>query len=491
MPYRTYRGADQRAQAALREAMAGDGDLDIVRVVSGGSGSELEALTKTEREYLRDRLAERREWPRLWQFARELPLRDALDMLRPIDSRWRPDAERELFALLASADPGAVAAGEVELAASARPVRVEVPGLVHAGALTDDSRRLAVWTIDDPSRLYYRSQWPKAGTISFYDLPYGTLTARYDAPAQEQASLAYCGGTLMALTSSTGDHANVRAGTWIYRYPEGQAGELVFQDDTYTTGLAARPGGFVTAGYNGMLTFFDEDGTLSTAVPFRGPNWRFYRKQFQYQPIAVHHGSGRIAVVYAGGVTVLDPTGTEVIADLPHDHTEKGVCFHGEGIVVAGTWCVEKRRLPDGDRRALLYSGRDPICVSGNMVHFLDERGAVRDFGELWPGLDTPPSEASGTTGNRLFSSAAGTCHALGGDEFAEVGWDRCPDVPGIARRPQSAWTVEDLRDVQAADWLVLSRPRVRPFYDLLRRCLEHRFGEAVPAGRATPQDAD
>ncbi len=61
-----YRGADQRARAALREAVAGDVDLDVVRVVSGGSGSELEALTKTERDYLRDRLAKRREWARLW-----------------------------------------------------------------------------------------------------------------------------------------------------------------------------------------------------------------------------------------------------------------------------------------------------------------------------------------------------------------------------------------------------------------------------------------
>ena len=489
-----YGAAGQRARWALHEALASDSDLDVVHMVSGGSGRRLETITSLERRYVRDRLAERRDWARLWQVARELPLRDAVEILRPVDPRWRPDAERELFSVLARADADAVAAGEAAFAASGRTIRIEVPGLVQAGALTDDSRRLAVWTIDDPSRLYHGSRWPKAGTISVYDLPLGTPTARYDAPVQEHAGLAYCGDTLMALASSTDDYVNVRAGTWIYRYPEGQDAELVFHDDTYTTGLAARPAGFVTAGYNGMLTFYDQDGTRSTSTAFRGPNWRFYRNQHQYQPVAVDHGSGRIAVVHAGSVTVLDPAGTHVIADLPSDHTEKGVCFYGEQgeqIVVAGTWCIEKLRLSDRDRRARLCSARDPVCVSGHTVRFLAKHGAVRDLDELVPEPATLSREPDGTTANRLFSSAAGTCYALGGDGFAQVVSDHCPDLLGIAGRPQSALTAADLRDVQAADWLVLSRPQVRPFYDLLRRCLEYRFGEAVTAGWPTPKADD
>jgi hypothetical protein len=71
-----YRDAGPATRAALREAIAGAGDLDLVRVVAGPSRAQY--LTAEEREYLTSQLAGYRDWDRLWRLVKDLPLAHAV-----------------------------------------------------------------------------------------------------------------------------------------------------------------------------------------------------------------------------------------------------------------------------------------------------------------------------------------------------------------------------------------------------------------------------
>ena len=91
-----YRAADGPTRSALREAIAGVPELDLLRVVAGAPGGDrLSRVTAPEREYLVRELARREEWARLWEFATGLPLAGAAAVARQFAGRWRfPDRAR-------------------------------------------------------------------------------------------------------------------------------------------------------------------------------------------------------------------------------------------------------------------------------------------------------------------------------------------------------------------------------------------------------------
>ena len=79
-------------RAALREAIAGSGDLDLVHVVAAaGRPGRFAELTGDERQYLITQLAARGEWGLLWQFVLDLPLAEAVTAVRRFGVGWRPD----------------------------------------------------------------------------------------------------------------------------------------------------------------------------------------------------------------------------------------------------------------------------------------------------------------------------------------------------------------------------------------------------------------
>ena len=55
--------------------------------------------------------------------------------------------------------------------------------------------------------------------------------------------------------------------------------------------------------------------------------------------------------------------------------------------------------------------------------------------------------------------------------------------VRRVADRPQATWTSADLRVVSGVGYLPGRSPAVRPLYDLLIACLEHRVGDDVRIG--------
>jgi hypothetical protein len=104
-----YRAAAEPVRAALRQAMAASGDLDVVRVVAAHDRDQVPE-TEAERSYLVGELARRGDWSRLWRLALDLPLAETVAAARRLPAEWRPpdDAAWPLLAALAAADPVAI-----------------------------------------------------------------------------------------------------------------------------------------------------------------------------------------------------------------------------------------------------------------------------------------------------------------------------------------------------------------------------------------------
>jgi hypothetical protein len=79
-----------------------------------------------------------------------------------------------------------------------------------------------------------------------------------------------------------------------------------------------------------------------------------------------------------------------------------------------------------------------------------------------------------------LVGSASSDWHALGGNGSVQVLTSAHLAVRRVADRPQAAWTPADLRVVSGAGYLPGRSPVVRPLYDPLIACLEHRVGGEV-----------
>jgi len=69
-----YREAREEQRAAVRQALAGADDLDLVRVIAGAGRGAVAAVTPWEASYLGGQFAVRRDWAGLLQFALGLPL---------------------------------------------------------------------------------------------------------------------------------------------------------------------------------------------------------------------------------------------------------------------------------------------------------------------------------------------------------------------------------------------------------------------------------
>jgi hypothetical protein len=101
-----YRAARQEQRAAVRQALAGADDLDLVRVIAGAGRDAMAAVTAEEASYLAGQLAGQRDWAGLWQLALGLPLADAVTAASRIGDGWQPGdpAGQALLQQLATAD---------------------------------------------------------------------------------------------------------------------------------------------------------------------------------------------------------------------------------------------------------------------------------------------------------------------------------------------------------------------------------------------------
>jgi hypothetical protein len=101
-----YRKAHEEQRAAVRQALAGADDLDLVRVIAGAGRGAVAAVTPEEASYLAGQFAARADWAGLLQFALGLPLASAVTATSVLGEGWQPgdSAGRVLLQQLATAD---------------------------------------------------------------------------------------------------------------------------------------------------------------------------------------------------------------------------------------------------------------------------------------------------------------------------------------------------------------------------------------------------
>ena len=527
-----YRAADPEVRTALRDALASDGDLDVLRVVAGaGASSRVTDITVVERNYLTGQLVDRRDWAGLWRLAQNLSLLDAVAAVRMIDADWRPDRQRErdLFALLSRAKHDALLSARDALFAKAA-IRIKVSGTVVAGALSADGRRVAVTTVPAKRSAQRRPadepppDGPRAATISVYALPGGQLVARHSTPMRDLSLLVYAAdGTLIAVDSSFRLGRNdFRAR--VYRCPDAGRARRIAHDSWGIAALAAWGEGFAALYTNGHLAFHDRDGgklgtrgldldgpvstvgraPLATVGADPGSGWLAAayrcatpddRYRFRGKFAAVEARSARdarVAVMEAllPRVTIacFDPPGHLIVArdnDISIERFRIGSIERFRiGAPLGHPVARYTERYHDSARCMVPVSARAELCV-------LDRLGTIRYLEAGTLNRIHAPRELAEKRGTALWSSADGSSHALGGGGLVSVVMSEQLALQPLADRPQAAWQRADMAIALRAAPVMERCPAARPFYQLLCACLELRFGGEIGIGRERPEIGD
>ena len=143
-----YQTLGWEAKGALREMLAGSGDLDLVRVLARRDGADGRArLGWSEAEFVLAELAGRRDRHGMWRALQHLPLDEAVAAIRRFRGRWRPadGSDRMLFDLLKQARPAAVRDARSALTWLRPAVRCyEGPDDIECCSFSPDGQHLAV-----------------------------------------------------------------------------------------------------------------------------------------------------------------------------------------------------------------------------------------------------------------------------------------------------------------------------------------------------------
>jgi hypothetical protein len=501
-----YRTVGPATRAALREAIAEAGHLDLVRVVAGaGEPGRAQHITADEREYLTSQLAGRRDWDRLWRLVKDLPLANAVAAMPLFGERWRPDGDRDraLFDQLSYPDARALAAARAALIASI----VDHIGLddhAVAGSFSPDGRRLAVAT---------------RYAISVFEMPDLTLAERYSLDVFGARRLLDVGDAVIACGEDrrwTFNQPSV-----LVRYAGGRG--TVLRRQACQMLLAPHPAGFAVLDIaRGSNQWHREGGyrlQLRTAsgAPLRNvsvpADLGFTRSGRWPWVVAADLDTGKIAL---GGdrLWILDPDATRVLASCDSPGPIAGgiwiggdriaaVLASGEGALndslsifrVAGSKLhleATSGNIPDlGGVRLrhpvdlVLLRDIDLVCIPERgeiaMVQKHDHSVVYLDAEDLASIGET--RELTGHRGTRLWASPDGHYHALAGPGWrGREGTVEVVDrwlyaVAELADRPMAALGSADLDAVKAAIRDALPGSPALPFLVLLRARLEYRFG--------------
>jgi hypothetical protein len=472
-----YRAADEPGRSALRQAIASSDGLDLVRVVAARR-EPARPMTDAERRFLAGELTRRRDWAALWRLATGLPLDDAAAAARLlVGGGWRPADEqgRELLLRLAGTRPDTIdRVGFRPRKPTLRTVPVTAPGPVRDVSFSPDGRRLAVMTT-------LSSAGGLAGAVHELELPHGAVVARYDYPDRRPERVLHLGDAIVAGTRKGLDRL------------VGGRRETIDGSPGPITHLAAYPGGLL-AQTGDRLLFCDRRGRVSRGLPLRSARFR-----------AVDPASGRLAVQGPNRsspnlehILVLGPFGENEVARSRPLVSPLAVCFLSSDRLAGWeqdtlrTWEVQERRLvgrsgsdtvwPSSVVSMVAIPARDEIAVLvknswGPAVHYFDAETLF------------PSSYRHGLVGMRgtaLWSSPEGGTHAVSDGDVIHVAFAVHP-LASLVGRPMSEMTPADLAAVVGA----LRDPRrflaEQPCLELLRACLEYRFGADIAVGPATP----
>jgi hypothetical protein len=467
-----YRAASRSTQRALREAMTGAGDLDVVGVIAGGGEP-----TGEEFAYLTRHLAGTGQWPALWRLVRGLPLAGAVDAM-PLFEAWAPDdpAERHLFGLLAATPPGTLTAA--------------IRTLAHHREPSIMSDATSVSFAPDRSEVVVALA---GGGIRRYALPAKSRVGDLGTDVVRTKQVLHLGESVVA-AQTTEDGVDR-----LVRFAHGD-GAVIWTARSQTDGIWALTGAgdrFFAAKSGELLA-----GTMTTLREMTRYELGLI-SVFAY-PVVVDFepDSGRLAI--AGrrtlDLSILDED-LLVVAnrrDAPAAGV-RDVLFAGQDRLVTVDvhgWVMRWRRA--GHTLGLEHSVRVPVggpsdADSRPSLCAVPAHGrlAVTGFDEVtWLDADTfetvpPPPGLNGGIA-RLWGSADGNSLAVeyrdGRSELRD--WP-LTDVAELLARPISAMTAGHLAIVTAARRADLA-PAVTAALDLLHASLAHRFGAEISLGATT-----
>jgi hypothetical protein len=457
-----YSGSDPHVRAALREELTDAGDLEVIRAVIGSGPRSRDAdLNAGDRDSLASQFADRKDWPGLWWLIQDMPLTDAVAAARLVDERWRPAQqwEQDLLGLLARSDPEVIRSAR-EALTSAAAVHVDTPGRFKTCALSDDGQRLAL------------AVGPR---ISIYGLPDGDLLRQYRLD-HDVAAMLYADDALVTAELSG-------QGSMLHRYTDDDVREIPFTGDHgshHSDLLAAHSSGFV-ARDGGTLSFYDDAGTRLGTHPIGSE----LGGSFPGIRMSADTGSGLLAVKYRGDVDVLDasdPGNVRLVWNgrlAEHGHIflyDRDLLFtHGHSggqlwrLDGSGLTMAAESEHPLDDTPVVYIPGHGEVCCLRNgRVRYLDAHTLAE--------IDTP-RELTGRTGELLLGSPRGTCYALRGAGFVEVITPDGITLQELADRPLAKW--------QPTDLTRFGSRHASPLTELLRDCLDCRFGSDVTLGTA------
>jgi hypothetical protein len=490
-----YSGASEGERSRIRTSIAGEPDL--VRVLAGAARRDRMArLTGPEADYLVDAFAKRRDWPVLWELAKDLPVLDAAKAAHRFDG-WRPEGSgATLFDTLARADLGRLAASRSAVA-EPRAVRLRTAGVVIDGSFAPDGS-LAV-----------ANEW----SVDVFAPPFrAAARPRKRLPVLRQPTVLALNHGLVILAGTDG------LGTGFLT--RGGDGQRASQERTSTVvvALARTAAGFaaLTSGSSGelLLRLQPEDGgayptpeplfldlsALLGIAALEGPRRRM--------TIATDPDSDRIAIAGSNLYLADIADGSlRLLATAPFSAgPDPRLAFSGPDRLIGMDytrnllmWRLERHTLRVVAERQLgkVTFGNFPVDLrAAGAVAVIDEAGVPARRRVRYLDRETlddipTPSWLADLYPTCLFASPDGATLAVGGHELVEVAEAGCaPAVTALADRPLAATSPADLYAVTAQLSRTPPHSAARPFLELLCGCLAYRFGMEVAIGEAAPVHA-
>jgi hypothetical protein len=482
----TYRGGREDERRRIRAWVAGEPDL--VRVLAESNRKDrMTRLSTSEGEYLTGQLAERRDWPALWALTQDLPVRQAIDAARLIDG-WSPEpADEVVFHALTHADPASIARARAALVLPSS-TRITVPGTPVDGAFSPDGTRFAV-AHDDGVDVYALPSWR-----------HETRNSRRDNGIR----------AVLALDDAVIMTAGIWGASWGMGFLDRGGGGRPLTRKIIPGGIVAlahRPGGYaaltVSEG-NIRLRLQDDDGRQGPLpVPRIVPVEVGKPGSPEEWALASDPAGDRIAVA-GDAVRILSVSDATV-------HIESTMTEFAPGRYPAVLFTGQDRLLTlDGAGTLRLWHRTDGRIVAERQLTPRTGRPALVDVpgADAFAVLDNPPAEPmrllnretlADVTAQRQFDGTPATCaFGLPGTSLLAVGGRRHVDLvdlgsavmAALVDRPLATTGPADLRAV--AKHLARTPPdsAARPVLELLRACLEHRFGAEVALGQAGSPNA-
>jgi hypothetical protein len=489
-----YREAAAPTRAALREAIADAGELDLLRVVAGSDEpARIARLATAEREYLADQLARRGDWERLWRLICAAPLPEAAAAARLLpDGQPGEAAARRLARRLAAAEPVAVAVGLAMLRKAAVTQLTHEQKVVCGSFAADGSRVVICSPNSGPSY----SRW--AG-IRVFPLPgYNPADRIIGVGTLYRGAVLDLGPDRLVVEDRTGSYR-------LTGFYSGQPVLLSRGHQPYPSNEEPYPfrplirldGGFVTsADGTALLIGRPPAETVGQVTPGElGLPWA------DCWPLASDPGSGRLAVRGGGELAVLDAS-LGVIARGPDPGQTDEAAFTGAGRLVTASitgltsWRLEGRALvreasADGWFSHLTaLPGHGQVAALGPRSFGQPAfRLTVFDAGDL--SVADEPAGPAGKRANCVWGSPDGNLIAAAyGDGTVLVHDWVFRRAARVADRTIAEMLPADLAAVAAAHDRD-PEPQVREALRLLRACLYYRFGTEVAVGRTVTAGPD